>query len=55
VLKAMEAILDKLDRTCIIEEVLPIMYDVRLSDPEIVLAVVGEPFHTNICRRSYED
>uniref|UniRef100_A0A6P7FXR5 SCY1-like protein 2 n=1 Tax=Diabrotica virgifera virgifera TaxID=50390 RepID=A0A6P7FXR5_DIAVI len=40
VLCCVERILDRLDKTQIIDEVLPLLYDIRLSDPQITLRVV---------------
>lgn len=40
VLQCVERILDKLDKSQIIDEVLPMLYEIRLSDPEIILRVV---------------
>ncbi|CAO1315978.1 unnamed protein product [Diamesa hyperborea] len=40
VLQCVERILDRLDKSQIIDEVLPMLYDIRLSDPEIILRVV---------------
>lgn len=42
VLSCVERTLDKLDRPMIIDEVLPMLWDVRLSDPEVILRVVSE-------------
>lgn len=44
VLQCVERILDKLDKSQIIDEVLPMLYEIRLSDPEIILRVVREYF-----------
>ncbi|XP_059477064.1 SCY1-like protein 2 isoform X2 [Neocloeon triangulifer] len=41
VLSCVERTLDKLDRPMIIDEVLPLLWDVRLSDPEVILRVVN--------------
>ncbi|KAF4525794.1 hypothetical protein B566_EDAN002056, partial [Ephemera danica] len=41
VLLCLERTLDRLDRSMIIDEVLPLLWDVRLSDPEITLRVVN--------------
>lgn len=40
VLQCIERILDKLDKSQIIDEVLPMLYEIRLSDPEIILRIV---------------
>lgn len=40
VLQCIEKIFDKLDKSQIIDEVLPLLWEVRLSDPEIILRVV---------------
>lgn len=42
VLACFEKCLDRLDRTHIIDDVLPLLYDVRLQDPEIILRVVSK-------------
>ena len=42
VLQCVERILDKLDKSQIIDEVLPMLSEIRLSDPEIILRVVRE-------------
>jgi SCY1-like protein 2 len=44
VLQCVERILDKLDKSQIIDEVLPMLYEIRLSDPEIILRVVRKYF-----------
>jgi SCY1-like protein 2 len=44
VLQCVERILDKLDKSQIIDEVLPMLSEIRLSDPEIILRVVRK-FH----------
>lgn len=44
VLQCVERILDKLDKSQIIDEVLPMLYEIRLSDPEIILRVVRKCF-----------
>lgn len=54
VLQCVERILDRLDKSQIIDEVLPMLYDIRLSDPEIILRVVRKlNFHiyisTKVC------
>ncbi|XP_055384168.1 SCY1-like protein 2 [Condylostylus longicornis] len=41
VLLCIERILDKLDKTQIIDEVLPLLWDVKLSDAEIVILIVN--------------
>ncbi|XP_037045286.1 SCY1-like protein 2 [Bradysia coprophila] len=41
VLNCIERTLDKLDKSQIIDDVLPLLWDVRLSDPEIILRVVN--------------
>ncbi|CAH1102136.1 unnamed protein product [Psylliodes chrysocephalus] len=41
VLSCVEQILDRLDKTQIIDEVLPLLYDIRLSDPQITLRIVN--------------
>lgn len=47
VLQCVERILDRLDKSQIIDEVLPMLYEIRLSDPEIILRVVREYFHVS--------
>lgn len=42
VLSCVERTLDRLDKSQIIDEVLPLLYDIRLSDPQITLRVVSE-------------
>ena len=42
VLSCLEKILDKLERTTVIDEVLPILYDVRLQDAEVTVKVVSK-------------
>lgn len=42
VLSCVEKILDRLDKSQIIDEVLPLLWDVRLTDPEIILRVVSK-------------
>lgn len=42
VLSCVERTLDRLDKSQIIDEVLPLLYEVRLSDPQIILRVVSE-------------
>jgi SCY1-like protein 2 len=42
VLQCIERVLDKLEKSQIIDEVLPMLYEIRLSDPEIVLRIVRE-------------
>lgn len=42
VLSCVERTLDRLDKSQIIDEVLPLLYDVRLSDPQIILRVVSK-------------
>lgn len=44
VLSCIEKTLDKLDKSQIIDEVLPLLWDVRLADPEITLRVVSKCF-----------
>jgi len=51
VLSCVERTLDKLDRPMIIDEVLPMMWDVRLSDPEVILRVVSE--YPKIYKKKY--
>ncbi|XP_068901377.1 SCY1-like protein 2 isoform X4 [Tenebrio molitor] len=41
VLSCVERTLDRLDKSQIIDEVLPLLYDIRLSDPQITLRVVN--------------
>ncbi|KAB0792054.1 hypothetical protein PPYR_14015 [Photinus pyralis] len=41
VLSCVEKTLDRFDKSQIIDEVLPLLYDVRLSDPQIILRVVN--------------
>ncbi|XP_023311083.1 SCY1-like protein 2 [Anoplophora glabripennis] len=41
VLSCVERTLDRLDKAQIIDEVLPLLYDIRLSDPQITLRVVN--------------
>ena len=41
-LLAMERILDKLERRIILDELLPLLWDVRLQDPDIIQATVSE-------------
>lgn len=40
VLQCIERVLDKLEKSQIIDEVLPMLYEIRLSDPEIILRIV---------------
>ncbi|KAG5678284.1 hypothetical protein PVAND_007972 [Polypedilum vanderplanki] len=40
VLQCVERVLDKLEKSQIIDEVLPMLYEIRLSDPEIILRIV---------------
>lgn len=42
VLSCVEKTLDRLDKAQIIDEVLPLLWDVRLQDPEITLRVVSK-------------
>lgn len=42
VLSCVERTLDRLDKGQIIDEVLPLLYDIRLSDPQITLRVVSK-------------
>jgi hypothetical protein len=42
VLQCVERVLDKLEKSQIIDEVLPMLYEIRLSDPEIILRIVRE-------------
>lgn len=42
VLSCVERTLDRLDKSQIIDEVLPLLYDIRLSDPQITLRVVSK-------------
>lgn len=42
VLSCLEKCLNRLDRSMIIDEVLPLLWDVRLQDPEIILRVVSK-------------
>lgn len=42
VLSCVERTLDRLDKSQIIDEVLPLLWDVRLTDPEIILRVVSK-------------
>lgn len=42
VLSCVERTLDRLDKSQIIDEVLPLLYDIRLSDPQIILRVVSK-------------
>lgn len=42
VLSCVERTLDRLDKSQIIDEVLPLLYDIRLSDPIITLRVVSK-------------
>ncbi|RXG69552.1 SCY1-like protein 2 [Armadillidium vulgare] len=41
VLSCYERILDKIGRTTVIDEVLPILYDIKMQDPEIMVKVVN--------------
>ncbi|XP_060534730.1 SCY1-like protein 2 isoform X3 [Cylas formicarius] len=41
VLTCVERILDRLDKSQIIDEVMPLLYEIRLSDPQITLRVVN--------------
>nr|CAD7578129.1 unnamed protein product [Timema californicum] len=41
VLSCVEKTLDRLDKSQIIDEVLPLLWDVRLQDPEITIRVVN--------------
>ncbi|XP_072159341.1 SCY1-like protein 2 isoform X2 [Bemisia tabaci] len=41
ILVCIQKILDRLDRTQIIDEVLPLLWDVRLQDAEVIMAVVN--------------
>ncbi|XP_070509672.1 SCY1-like protein 2 [Chironomus tepperi] len=40
VLQCVERVLDKLEKSQIIDEVLPMLYEIRFSDPEIILRIV---------------
>lgn len=42
ILVCIQKILDRLDRTQIIDEVLPLLWDVRLQDAEVIMAVVSK-------------
>lgn len=42
VLSCVERTLDRLDKSQIIDEVLPLLYDIKLSDPQITLRVVSK-------------
>lgn len=42
ILACVEKTLDRLDRPQIIDEVLPLLWDVRLQDPDIILRVVSK-------------
>ena len=42
VLTCLEKILDKLDRSAIIDDILPILYDIKLTDAEVAVHVVSE-------------
>ena len=42
VLQCVERVLDKLEKSQIIDEVLPMLYEIRFSDPEIILRIVRE-------------
>jgi hypothetical protein len=42
VLSCVEKTLDRLDKAQIIDEVLPLLWDVRLQDPEVTLRVVSK-------------
>lgn len=42
VLSCVERTLERLDKSQIIDEVLPLLYDIRLSDPQIIIRVVSK-------------
>lgn len=42
ILSCIEKTLDRLERPQIIDEVLPLLWDVRLQDPDIILRVVSK-------------
>lgn len=54
VLSCVERTLDRLDKSQIIDEVLPLLYDIRLSDPQITLRVVSE-YILNVILSNYEE
>lgn len=42
VLSCVERTLDRLDKSQIIDDVLPLLSDIRLSDPQIIIRVVSK-------------
>lgn len=42
VLSCLERTLDKLERSTVIDDILPILYDVKLQDPEVAVKVVSK-------------
>lgn len=48
ILQCVEKTLDRLERSQIIDEVLPMLWEVRLQDPDIVLSVVSKSTNNGI-------
>lgn len=42
VLACLDRVIDRLDRSAIIDDVLPLLWDVKLQDPEIIQEVVSK-------------
>lgn len=44
VLASLTKVIDRLDKSAIIDEVLPLLWDIKLQDPEIIQAIVSKFF-----------
>lgn len=42
VLACLTRVIDRLDKSAVIDEVLPLLWDVKLQDPEIIQAIVSK-------------
>ena len=51
VLACVSKILDKLDRSAIIDEVLPLLFEVKLQDVNVLVRVLGEWLRSTVGRR----
>ena len=45
VLACLSQVIDRLDKSAIIDDVLPLLWEVKLQDPEIIQEVVSELFY----------
>lgn len=47
-MKALASILDRLEKQQIIDDVMPLLWNVKLQEPEIVVRVVSKCFFRNL-------